>query len=116
MLMYWEGKNRAYTEAVTQAPKGSFAGGRAGAWLKRKKKLDLFTDLEYLEVVDEKGYRARVGIADSQMIFRKEKAGQNFQCYFVKEKAYGRIVVVFCAGSERPEDEVEASLFEMPEP
>lgn len=112
--MYWEGINRGYAEAVTQAGKGRFAGGRAGSWLKRERELDLFTELEYMVVADRKGNRARVGVTDSQMIFQRERLGQNFQCYYVKEKAYGRVIVVFCAGDERPEDEFEASLFEMP--
>ncbi|MCI8514452.1 MAG: hypothetical protein HFI93_07445 [Lachnospiraceae bacterium] len=113
--MYWEGINRGYVWAVTQASKGKFAGRRAGAWLRRERERDLFTDLEYIEAVDAKGYRARVGLADSQMIFQRERLGQNFQCYYVKEMTYGRLLLVFCAGDERPEDEFEASLFEMPE-
>lgn len=112
--MYWEGINRGYAEAVTQASGGKFAGGRAGSWLKRERELDLFTETEYMELVDARGNRARVGLADSQLIFQRERLGQYFQSYFVKEKAYGRVIVVFCAGDERPEDEFEASLFEIP--
>lgn len=115
VVMYWEGKERAYVVAALCRASGGFADGRAGEWLRLEKKQDLFTQFYYYEAVDRSGRRAMVGVADSQKMMAKVWEGRRFQCYYVKKKSSSEVILVFCAGEERPDDEMSAALFEMPD-
>ncbi len=113
--MYWEGKDRVYVVAALDSVKGRYADDCAGMWLRLEKHLDLFTELEYYVAVDPVGRRARIDVIDSRKIMAKAREKRYFQCYYVKKSTQGHVILVFCAGDERPDDEISAALFEMPE-